>query len=145
VARAGSLAVQDCHVLRLVSAQTLDEFAETEGIADIRLLKLDLEGAETDALLGAKRLLADKAVDQILFEADPVRLKAFGRSEAEIPTLLADNGYRAVCTISSERILRIGENASEPGVSRGDHLFVREELVADSLSRVFPLLAGGMR
>ena len=51
-----------------VKTQTLDSFCETEGISDIDILKLDVEGAELNVLKGATQKLTEKRVRLILTE-----------------------------------------------------------------------------
>jgi len=51
-----------------VAVRSLDSLAAERDIPHINLLKLDVEGNEFDALLGAKRLLGEKRVDAICFE-----------------------------------------------------------------------------
>ena len=51
-----------------VETQTLDTFCETKGIADIDILKLDVEGAELNVLKGATRKLTEKRIRLILAE-----------------------------------------------------------------------------
>jgi FkbM family methyltransferase len=51
-----------------VETQTLDTFCETEGIANIDILKLDVEGAELHVLKGATRKLTEKRIKLIFAE-----------------------------------------------------------------------------
>ena len=51
-----------------VETQTLDTFCNTEGIADIDILKLDIEGAELKVLKGALGKLSDKRIRLIFTE-----------------------------------------------------------------------------
>lgn len=51
-----------------VETQTLDTFCETEGIANIDILKLDVEGAELHVLKGAIRKLTEKRIKLIFAE-----------------------------------------------------------------------------
>lgn len=51
-----------------VETQTLDTFCNTEGIADIDILKLDVEGAELKVLNGALEKLSDKRIRLIFAE-----------------------------------------------------------------------------
>lgn len=51
-----------------VQCITLDEYCAGQKIEHIDLLKLDIEGYEFPALLGAKRLLENKQIDVIQFE-----------------------------------------------------------------------------
>ncbi|MFZ5502723.1 MAG: FkbM family methyltransferase [Pseudomonadota bacterium] len=51
-----------------VRLTTLHDYCLTRGIEHIHLLKLDVEGHELDALIGAKDMIANHKVDVILFE-----------------------------------------------------------------------------
>lgn len=51
-----------------VRATTLDDFTRLHKIKHIHFLKIDVEGAERDVLLGARRMLKNKAIDYIQFE-----------------------------------------------------------------------------
>jgi FkbM family methyltransferase len=76
-----------------VTAITLDEYADSHGISHIDLLKLDIEGAELLALEGARRLLADHAIDfiasEVRFIPDYVGQPLLG----ELMDFLATAGY----------------------------------------------------
>lgn len=111
-----------------VPAITLDEFVLRENIKRVRVLKLDIEGAETDALLGAPQLLKSSLVDCILVEAEPNRLNAFGHTGEELADLIEQNGYRAVCMIENDVVMPIAEGRRIPGSSNSDYLYVQEEL-----------------
>jgi len=111
-----------------VQAVTLDEFAQTNGIERVRVLKLDLEGAETDALLGAKRLLERQAIDYALVESDIHRLRAFSHTGNELDGLLTSAGYVPERVIDSEHVLPISDKRRMPGSFSGDHLYKRAGL-----------------
>jgi FkbM family methyltransferase len=51
-----------------VEVLTVDEYVESQGIAEIRLLKIDTEGNEFDVLLGAQQSIATKRIHMIQFE-----------------------------------------------------------------------------
>lgn len=48
--------------------KTLDKFCQTEGVAGIDLLKIDVEGNELNVLLGARQLLSEGNIQSIQFE-----------------------------------------------------------------------------
>lgn len=58
---------------RVVTTRTLDTIASAEGIGEVDLLKIDLEGAAADALQGATELL--KRTRYIVFEIHDVHNK----------------------------------------------------------------------
>jgi FkbM family methyltransferase len=53
---------------RLIDLVSLDGFAQRKGIERIRFWKLDVEGAELEALIGAERLLKGQQIDSLLVE-----------------------------------------------------------------------------
>lgn len=59
---------------RTVTTRTLDTIASAEGIGEVDLLKIDLEGAAADALKGAAELL--KRTRYVVFEIHDVHNKA---------------------------------------------------------------------
>lgn len=54
-----------------IQVRTLDDFWKDKGDAIIGLLKIDVEGFESEVLQGAKNLLREKAIDAIVFEFSP--------------------------------------------------------------------------
>ena len=74
---------------RSIRATTLD----TElGDTPVRLVKLDIEGAEALALRGADRLLSNQR-PQLVLEVEPDHLERFGTSLGQLRELLLDYGY----------------------------------------------------
>ncbi len=124
---------QTAYTVEVVSI-TLDEFVEREQIERVRMLKLDIEGAETDALLGGSKLLASGNLDYVLVEADPYRLKAYGHTGRELAELMERKGYLPACTIQGNKIKPIGDDTRIPGVVAGDHLYVREAIYEPTLA-----------
>lgn len=57
----------------LIDLITLDEFAMAHGIQSIRFWKLDVEGAELEALMGAEALLKRQKIDSLLVETDATK------------------------------------------------------------------------
>lgn len=111
-----------------VPAITLDEFVMRENIRNVRLLKLDIEGAETDALIGASKLLKSGKVDYILLETEPNRLKAFGHTGQELASLMEGNGYFPVCRIENDRVVPFLKDRDMPGSSNCDYLYALKDL-----------------
>jgi FkbM family methyltransferase len=75
-----------------VETTTLDQALTGTDLSRVRLLKLDVEGAELAALRGATRLLSEAHPD-LLFEAEPDHLDRQGASLEAILTLLGPFGY----------------------------------------------------
>ncbi len=120
-----------------VPAITLDELFLRESLEHVRLLKLDIEGAELDALSGGQGILGRELVDYVLLEAEPCRLQAYGHRGEEIAALMSKCGYRAVCAIDSDRLLPIAEVGETPGRFNGDYLYARSSLCKAAIESVF--------
>lgn len=73
-----------------VDLATIDDFCEQENIACIDILKLDIEGAEIQALTGARRMLTDHAVSVIYTEVMFVPHYQGGCMFHEIASFLSD-------------------------------------------------------
>jgi FkbM family methyltransferase len=114
-----------------VNTISLDAFFRQERIHRVRVLKLDIEGGETDALLGCEEALASQSVDLVLLEAEAKRLRAFGHSGEEIAAIMSRHGYDPVCTIEREKISLMTESTLTPGCFNGDWLYVRQPLFDD--------------
>lgn len=74
-----------------VRTTTIDSYCEREGISEIQLLKMDIEGHEFAALQGAARMLRDRKIAFVQFE--------FGENNVAARTYLRDvisllEGYR---------------------------------------------------
>src|SRR5690242_3161382 len=76
-----------------VPVDTLDRMIGANVTID--LLKIDVEGADSWVLHGAKRLLAEKRVRQIYFEQNRARMKALGIAEDEARKFLESLGYKS--------------------------------------------------
>jgi FkbM family methyltransferase len=79
---------------RRVAAVTLDAHCASHGIDQVDLLKIDVEGAEVDVLIGARRLLEEQAVRALLFEVSLPQIEALGHLPTEPFELLEAAGYR---------------------------------------------------
>ena len=121
----------------VIDTITLDVFAKQENLSRVALLKLDIEGAETDALLGAKDSLEKGVFDCILLEAEPKRLAAFGRSGQEIDTLMQQSGFEPVAIIREDRLHTVSERERIPGSFNGDYLYCRRPLVGTAFKALF--------
>jgi FkbM family methyltransferase len=75
-----------------VPATTLDLYCERNGVAEIDLLKIDVEGAEFQVLLGAQHMLRKKRVRCVTFEFGQTTFD-MGNSPDRIESYLRDAGY----------------------------------------------------
>lgn len=76
----------------VVPVTTLDEVIGPNTIVDV--LKIDVEGADTWVLQGAKNLLKQRRLRRIYFEQNFVRMKALRIRENEAADFLQALGYR---------------------------------------------------
>lgn len=77
---------------QLVKVVTLDHL-RYQFPADIKLIKIDIEGFEYEALKGATMLLREKVFKNILIEIHPQALHGMAQNESGIDELLASYGY----------------------------------------------------
>jgi hypothetical protein len=89
-----------------VPAVTLDSYAVAKGIDRIDLLKLDVEGAEMEALLGGANLLTQRRIRCILFEISLPMIRGMNRDPMEIFHFFQVRGY-AVYRLSADLTLKI--------------------------------------
>lgn len=115
-----------------VPAWTLDAFLDDQEVGAIRLMKLDIEGGEIDALMGAKKTLQSGRIDFLLIEAEANRMSAFGRTGQDLSALLVKTGYQMVCSVKNDVIVP-PVSESEIGKFNGDLLYMRKELKSPKL------------
>jgi len=115
----------------------LEDFLRQRRIRHVRLLKVDVEGAEELVLEGLGRFLSDQAIDFILMECYDERLQLLRTSAERVTRLVESAGY-----VGWEFGIRYpsGWSSTAHAVSRGDcnYLFaspkVKQRLPAMSLA-----------
>jgi FkbM family methyltransferase len=95
------------HVIR-VQVKRLDELLQELGVTTVDFIKIDVEGAELDALKGAGNLLRGSSRPVILAEVYDSRTSPWGYAAREIVQLLAQLDYQW---------LRLGANGSLQHIS----------------------------
>jgi FkbM family methyltransferase len=89
-----------------VHTSTFDAWASDVNPAQLRLIKIDVEGAEPLVLRGMRMTLASPHKPQVILEFCPKNLR--GReAEEEIFGILADNGYEVQCIDSRGDLRRV--------------------------------------
>ena len=76
-----------------VRTTTLDELVKTEGLKNVDVVKLDIEGSECHALRGARALLSSLC-PALIVEVNRSALSAGGGSAEELEALLRGAGYQ---------------------------------------------------
>ncbi|MBI3089369.1 MAG: FkbM family methyltransferase [Candidatus Tectomicrobia bacterium] len=86
-----------------IDLRVFDEVREELGIPKVDFLKVDVEGAEIDVLLGMRRTLSEEH-PSILLSVHPSKLTTFGRRNDDLFDLLRKFGYefRAISGIEEE-------------------------------------------
>lgn len=76
-----------------VKAVTVDDYCESKNIANIDLLKIDVEGAEYQVMLGARQMLRDKRIGCLTFEFGQTTFD-MGNNPEEIEAFLNSMDYK---------------------------------------------------
>jgi FkbM family methyltransferase len=76
-----------------VQAITLDEFWENVGRPEVHFIKMDIEGAEPQALLGAREMIHNQTELMLVVEFCPGNLRAGGTNPDDFLALLRDLGF----------------------------------------------------
>jgi len=88
-----------------VPGQTLDEVLRLVGVKRLDVVKIDIEGAELDVLLSARRIMREFR-PLILCEYSTVTWGAFGADKDQLLALLDEQNYRAGTFVLSEKSVR---------------------------------------
>ncbi|MCA1615554.1 MAG: FkbM family methyltransferase [Acidobacteria bacterium] len=86
-----------------VAATTVDDYCGRRGIGRIDLLKIDVEGAELQVMLGARRMLGAGRVGCVTFEFGQTTFDAGNRPE-QIEDYLNGLGYRIGNVVSGDAV-----------------------------------------
>jgi FkbM family methyltransferase len=89
----GGLSINNNLNLIEVDVDTLDNYAGKYNISKVDVLKIDTEGADTWVLYGAEKLLKEKKIDHIFFEANLDRMKLLNINESEAKSFLEKLDY----------------------------------------------------
>ena len=105
-------------------AQTLDAYARAHRLDRIAVLKLDLEGAELEALRGMNKLLSESRIAYIVCELNTFLADAQGQSYDATRAYCERFGYTAYDLGRTRRLQRIDDPIVETGHLVTDLLFV---------------------
>ena len=77
----------------VVSAVTLDEYANCSGITSIKLVKLDIEGGEVAAIAGMRQLLSKHRISYLICESCTIFLDQMGIPYSAMQEALSEYNY----------------------------------------------------
>jgi FkbM family methyltransferase len=77
-----------------VGMQTLAQVLDAQLLAEVDLMKVDIEGFEYEALLGSPQVFEQHRVKALALELHPTLLAGRGRDAADIEAMLTRCGYR---------------------------------------------------
>jgi FkbM family methyltransferase len=97
-------------------ATTLDLYCERNGIASIDLLKVDVEGAEFQVLLGGRRMLEARSIQCIAFEFGQTTFD-MNNDPDDIERYLKELGYVLRNLVASDPVFPGGESAQTASFS----------------------------
>ena len=89
----------------------LDESLAAEQFIDV--LKIDIEGADTWALMGAENLLRDKRIGRIFYEENKIRMHDLGISPGHAESFLKSVGYN-VRRLDGSQLSAVSEFEAQP-------------------------------
>jgi len=89
-----------------INVIAIADYCRQNGITRIDLMKMDIEGGEYDALLGAKNLLESQAIGCIFLELVESHANRSGHSTVEIKRLLTNAGYQ-IFTLHASKLVPV--------------------------------------
>ncbi|HHM04946.1 MAG TPA: FkbM family methyltransferase [Gammaproteobacteria bacterium] len=110
--------------VRRIATLTLDDYACRNRLADIRLIKCDVEGAERAVLQGASRLLQTQR-PALIIEVSPLWCARFGYRPADLWQLLQAHGYHY--EVIGDSGLKASSGDFESDVGTGANVYFKPE------------------
>lgn len=102
----------------MVPATPLDAFLDAQGVGEVDLVKMDIEGAEGFALRGMTAGLARHRYRRLLLELHPAELRDHGIEPGTVVQQLLDAGYRGLSVDHSPAASRAAAYARSIDLSR---------------------------
>ena len=125
--------------VQLTPVITLDGYCAQHGVGPVDFIRMDIEGAELMALMGALTLL-DRDRPHVLLEIHPVMLQArFGSSGDAVLDLFRDRGYR-MFALNGERLEE--RTTLVEGLPWKDYFFIHPSRAASLPDGVFKARLG---
>ena len=121
-----------------VPATTLDEYGEHLGINTIKLVKLDVEGSETAAIAGMRRMLFEHRIAYLICELSTILLDRMGISDTTMQEALSEHGYSCYLIkcdgawIGMEPVDLVAISLKDPLPVHGDYLFAAPGMIIPS-------------
>ena len=79
--------------MELVPTVSLDSFLRQVGNPHVKLMKIDIEGFEYEAILDSPQVFLEKRISNIALELHPAQLESRGKNASEITDFLISCGY----------------------------------------------------
>jgi FkbM family methyltransferase len=108
----------------------LDDYAAEHSIKHIRLIKIDVEGAELEVLMGATSVLSQLRADAILCEFVPSRRR---QAQEEVLSLLTAHGYRSFFPQTDGSL--VAHDGSIPSWEWGNLCFLSSRVIGEDPTR----------
>jgi len=99
---------------RLVPVLSLDQYCSSHGVSTIDLMKIDIEGGEYDALVGASERLEAQAIRCLMIEFTDWAAQRSGHSTADLKVLLESFAY-VLHRLKDGRLVELGSEKIREG------------------------------
>jgi len=95
----------------IVKVSTLDDALEGLSVRAVRLLKIDVEGAELDVLMGSQNVLRELR-PAVLLEVSRHTQEASGAAPSDVVRFLEEHGYHCYCLKETGEISLLDKNVA---------------------------------
>lgn len=79
-----------------VQTEALSDILDDNGFDSVDVMKMDIEGAEYDAILGSQKLFKEGRIKSLLLEMHPAQIASHGKDAGDIERFLRGCGYEQV-------------------------------------------------